>query len=164
MLPSSELNALPTHHQGSEEERLALNLFIALSRGAEAFFSRLHGALGSSDLTPSQFGVLETLFHLGPLTSSQLAEKHLRSRNNLSVVIRNLERDGLVVRKTCPMDRRAHWIELTDAGRNKISQLFPIFLRGLVKECGVLEPSEQAVLRDLLKKLGRNSPDRGADS
>jgi MarR family 2-MHQ and catechol resistance regulon transcriptional repressor len=146
---------MPTHYEGSEEEQAALNLFIALMRGSEAFFSRLHHCLDGFDLTPSQFGVLETLYHLGPLTSSQIAEKHLRSRNNLSVVIRNLERDGLIVRKSCPKDRRSHWVELSPSGRVLIEGVFPRFVAELVRECSALDGGEQEQLRFLMKKLGR---------
>jgi MarR family 2-MHQ and catechol resistance regulon transcriptional repressor len=153
---------MPTHHEGTLEEESALNMFIALTRGTDAFFARLHNCLIGFDLTPSQFGVLETLYHLGPLTSSQIAEKHLRSRNNLSVVIANLERDGMIARKICPNDRRSHWIELTETGRTRIEQAFPHFLRGLLRECSVLSQDEQELLRGLMKKLGHAPKDETA--
>ncbi len=154
---------MPTHYKGNAEEELALNMFIALARGTEAFFARLHSVLSAADLTPSQFGVLETLYHLGPLTASQIADKHLRSRNNLSVVIRNLEREGLVARRLCPNDRRAHWIELTDLGSRKISAVFPGFVENLVRECSSLNTHEQTELRRLMKLLGGSRIAQTAD-
>lgn len=146
---------MPTHHEGTEEERRALDLMIKLARGSDAFFARLHTPVAEAGLTPSQFGVLETLYHLGPLKPTQLAEKHLKSRNNLTVVIDHLERDGLVSRKKCPQDRRAHYVHLTDAGRERIQAVFPSFVRQVVNEASVLTDEEQALLGTLLRKLGK---------
>lgn len=145
---------MPTHFKGTEEERRALDLFIKLARASDAFFSRVSEPMQHMGLTPSQFGVLETLWHLGPLTPSQLAEKHLKSRNNLSVVIENLHRDGLVKRERCPRDRRAQYIHLTDLGRQRIERVFPCFVETVLKEVDVLTPTEQDQLSALLKKLG----------
>jgi MarR family 2-MHQ and catechol resistance regulon transcriptional repressor len=102
-----------------------------------------------------QFGVLETLLHLGPLMPSQLAEKHLKSRNNVTVVIDHLERDGLVRRQRCLMDRRAQWIHLTDEGRRTIEAVFPCFVEAVVADTSVLTDEEQDQLCVLLKKLGK---------
>lgn len=146
---------MPSHYEGTETERAALDLMIKLARGGEAFLGRLHGPVQEAGLTTSQFGVLETLWHLGPLRPSEIAEKHLRSRNNLTVVIDHLERDGLIERVRCPKDRRAHHVHLTPAGRARIEAVFPSFVAGLVREASVLTPQEQATLGDLLRKLGK---------
>jgi MarR family 2-MHQ and catechol resistance regulon transcriptional repressor len=146
---------MPTHYEGTAEQRCALDLFIKLARASEAFFARCSEPVQGGGLTPTQFGVLETLWHLGPLTPSQLAEKHLKSRNNLSVVIENLHRDGLVRREQCPKDRRAHYIHLTDLGRDRIAALFPPFVDAVVREASALSVEEQEGLSHLLKKLGQ---------
>ena len=148
---------MPSHHKGTEEERSALDLMIKLARASEAFFSRLHGPVAEAGLTVSQFGVLETLLHLGPLRPSEIAEKHLKSRNNLTVVIDHLERDGLVERVRCPKDRRAQYIHLTEAGRSRIEAVFPNFVEGLVREASVLDAREQIELGNLLRKLGKGN-------
>lgn len=146
---------MPTHYDGTEEERRALDLMIKVARGSEAFFARLSAPMADAGLTPSQFGVLETLYHLGPLMPSQLAEKHLKSRNNLTVVIDHLERDNLVRRERCPRDRRASWIHLTDLGRTQIEAVLPSFVACVVQESSVLTPEEQDQLAFLMRKLGK---------
>jgi MarR family 2-MHQ and catechol resistance regulon transcriptional repressor len=148
---------MPTHYDGTPEERRALDLFIKLARCGEAFFARTTSPILEAGLTPSQFGVLETLYHLGALMPSQLAEKHLKSRNNLSVVIDHLERDGLVRREKCAGDRRAQWIHLTDAGRERITAVLPKYVATTVQECAALTADEQEQLAGLLKKLGRGA-------
>lgn len=146
---------MATHYKGTKEERQALDLMITVMRGSESYIARLMAPLAGMDLTPSQFGVLETLYHLGPLKPSQLAEKHLKSRNNLTVVVENLEKAGLVLRIRCPRDRRAQWIHLTDLGRERVEQTLPIFVENAVREARVLSPSEQETLCKLMKKLGK---------
>lgn len=146
---------MPTHYEGGEEERRALDVFIKLMRAADAVGTRTMRRTGLGGLTPTQFGVMEALLHLGPLSPSQLAEKHLKSRNNLSVVIENLERDGLVRREPDTCDRRAYHVHLTDAGRERIAAAFPAHVRAVVEEMEALTPEEQEQLGHLLRRLGR---------
>lgn len=147
---------MPTHFDGNPDQRRALDLFIKLARASESFFTRCSGPMAEAELTGTQFGVLETLWHLGPLAPSQLAAKHLKSRNNLSVVIENLDREGLVKRVHCPKDRRVQYIHLTDLGRERISKAFPLFVETVTREASVLTSEEQELLSGLLKRLGRS--------
>lgn len=146
---------MPSHYKGTEEERRALDLMIKLARASDSFLGRLQGPVLEAGLTMSGFGVLESLLHLGPLRPTEIAAKHLRSRSNLSVVIAHLERDGLIERVTCPTDRRAYYVHLTEAGRARVESVFPRFVAGLMREVSILSPEEQVQLGDLLRKLGR---------
>jgi MarR family transcriptional regulator, 2-MHQ and catechol-resistance regulon repressor len=145
---------MPTHYRGTDEERLALDLFIKLHRAAGSITTRSLCPIARAGLTDSQFGILETLYHLGPMMPSQLADKLLKSRNNFTLVIDNLEKMGYVRRERSQIDRRAITIQLTDTGREKIADLFPQFAAGLAKQTRVLTPDEQKELARLLKILG----------
>jgi MarR family 2-MHQ and catechol resistance regulon transcriptional repressor len=147
---------MPTHYQGSEDERRALDLYIKLVRASNAVFEAAHDGL--SGLTPTQFGVLEALLHLGPQMPSQLAQKHLKSPNNMTSVLDGLEKMGLVRRERSKEDRRVLWIHLTDAGRARIGDEFPLHVGRLVELTSVLSPEEQETLGTLLRKLGRREP------
>lgn len=146
---------MPTHYQGSEAERRALDLYIKLVRAATSLGEAAFAPLAEHDLTPTQFGVLEALHHLGPLMPSQLAQKHLKSPNNITSVLDALEKQGLVRRERNKEDRRALWIHLTDTGREKIERAFPPHLAELVRLASALSPEEQVTLAALLRKLGR---------
>ena len=98
---------MPTHHKGTESETRALNAFIKLMRATESVSSRLTNILQGEGLTISQFGVLEALLHLGPLSLRQIGEKILKSGGNITTVVDNLEKHDLVERRRCPEDRRA---------------------------------------------------------
>src|SRR6266508_1615661 len=107
-----ERKRMPTHYKGTPQEELALNTLIKLTRATNSLESRLfaHGTLDK--LTPSQFGVLETLYHLGSLCQGQLSQKLLRSTGNMTMVVDNLEKNGLVRRVRSSEDRRMINIEL----------------------------------------------------
>ncbi|MCS7248351.1 MAG: MarR family transcriptional regulator [Anaerolineales bacterium] len=146
---------MPTHYNGTEEEIRALNAFIKLMRAAESLESRLAQRGCLAELTPSQFGVMEALYHLGSMCQSELAHKILKSSGNLTLVIDNLERQGYVVRKRDPNDRRFITVHLTDAGRRKVESVLPCQVKAIVDEFAVLTPEEQETLGRLCKKLGK---------
>lgn len=148
---------MPTAHKGSPAEVAALDAYIKLMRAAETVTSRAHGNLG--DLTITQFGVLEALYHRGPLCAGDIAKKILKSAGNLTLVLSNLERDGLIARKRDRSDARRWIISLTKTGRNRIAALFPQVAASITAEFSHLSPAEQAMLGELCKKLGRGRSD-----
>lgn len=145
---------MATHYQGTEDEILTLNAFIKLTRASESINNRLNRHLAENNLTVSQFGTLEVLLHLGPLNQRAIGEKLLKSGGNITMVIDNLEKNGLVSRKKDPSDRRAVLIHLTDKGKTFISTIFPQHLSKIKKEFSVLNKEEKKKLADICKKLG----------
>lgn len=149
---------MPTHFEGPDDQRRALNTYIKLMRAAESVARRALVVLHDSGLTEGQFGVLEALHHLGPLKLSELARKHLRSPNNLTVIVDNLEKLGLVRRQRCESDRRIIYVHLTAAGEETIAQLFPLHAAAVAQELSVLTCEEQDTLDTLLRRLGKGQP------
>lgn len=102
---------MPTHFTGTPAEARTLDTFIKLTRCTNALLARLAERSSIGELTPSQFAVLEALYHLGPLTQGEVSAKVLKSVSNITTVIDNLERDGFVRRERDAQDRkigRAH--------------------------------------------------------
>jgi MarR family 2-MHQ and catechol resistance regulon transcriptional repressor len=145
---------MPTHYSGTPQETLALNTFIKLTRSVNSLMSRLsqRGALG--ELTVSQFGVLEALYHLGPMCQNELATKILKSSGNMTMVIDNLEKDHLVTRQRNLDDRRMITIRLTEVGEQLIQQVLPAQVAAITEEMSALTSEEQQELGDLCRKLG----------
>jgi MarR family 2-MHQ and catechol resistance regulon transcriptional repressor len=146
---------MPTHYQGAAAEVRALDLIIKLVRCTDSVNHRLEVPLSESGLTTSQFGVLEALWHLGPLCHTDLAKKLLKTGGNLTMVVRNLERDGLVKRQQSKEDRRFQLVRLTAKGERLIRKVFPQHLARLVLLVGELQPAEQEQLADLCRRLGK---------
>ena len=95
-----------TQYKGSRDEVRALSAFVKLIRASESVSARIHRHLADAGLTVSQFGVLEALYHLGPLSQSEIAKKVLKSTGNITLVIDNLEKRDLVKRERQKEDRR----------------------------------------------------------
>lgn len=146
---------MPTRYQGTPEENLALNTFIKLTRATETLMTRLHqrGTLG--DLTVSQFGVLEALYHLGSMSQNELGTKILKSSGNMTMVIDNLEKHGLVTRQRNTDDRRMVTVSLTEAGHKKVEQILPDHVTAITEEMKELTSDEQQILGELCLKLGK---------
>ncbi len=144
---------MPTHYQGTAEEEAALNVFIKLTRATESVISRL-SEIATHELTVSQFGTLETLYHLGPLCQGEIGKKLLKSSGNMTLVIDNLEKRNLVRRQRDTNDRRQIFVHLTDEGERLITKIFPPHLAAIVGQFKVLSAKEQATLGRLLRKVG----------
>jgi len=145
---------MSTHYQGSAPEKLALDTFIKLVRAAESFIDRSSSHISAAGLTTSQFGVLEALYHLGPLCQKELAAKILKSSGNMTMVIDNLEKRSLVKRERDCDDRRYYRIHLTDKGFTLMQDLFPQHAATIRKEMSSLSEQEKRDLGSLCKKLG----------
>ena len=149
---------MPTKYRGQPQEVRALNALITLLRASEAFGLSLQRELAGKGLTSSQFGVLEALFHLGPLCQGDLAVKLLRSGASTTAVVEGLERRRLVIRQRTAEDKRFVRVALTGEGRKLIGEIFPGHVRTVTRLFGVLTAAEQEELRRLCRKLGTQLP------
>jgi MarR family 2-MHQ and catechol resistance regulon transcriptional repressor len=144
-----------TRHQGPAHEVRALDAYIKLMRAAESVSTRIHRHLQDADLTVGQFAVLEALHHLGPLFQRDICTKLLMSGGNLTMVVDNLEKRGLVRRERPASNRRLVRVTLTPAGRRTIAKVFPVHAGSVAEEFAVLTDAEQEEIGCLCKKLGR---------
>jgi MarR family 2-MHQ and catechol resistance regulon transcriptional repressor len=143
-----------THYKGTKDEVRALNAFVKLIRASESVSARIHRHLADAGLSISQFGVLEAIYHLGPLSQSEIAKKVLKSTGNITLVIDNLEKRDLVKRERQQADRRYYAVRLTTRGRKHISGIFPRHAAKIMEEMGALNRAEQEALGKLCRKLG----------
>jgi MarR family 2-MHQ and catechol resistance regulon transcriptional repressor len=146
---------MPTHFTGSRAQSRTLDTFIKLTRCTDSLMARIAERNTIGDLTFSQFAVLEALYHLGPMTAGEVGQKILKSGGNMTLVIDNLERDGLVRRERDSKDRRVIHVHLTESGKGKVEVVLPGHVAALVDEFKVLSAKEQEMLGELCKKLGR---------
>ncbi|MGB8885098.1 MAG: MarR family transcriptional regulator [Candidatus Korobacteraceae bacterium] len=137
------------------EERLALTTYVKLMRAANAARNVAARHLGDSGLTLTQFAVLEALYHLGPMSLTDIAQKVLTTGGNLTMVVGNLEKQGLARRQRSPEDRRVLIVVLTAKGKTLIRGLFPQHAAAIAAFLNVLSPEEQKSLGNLCRKLGQ---------
>lgn len=133
---------------------LALGLWVKLARASSTF-----GRLSAKDierygLTQPQFSVIETLGHLGPLPTGDVSKKMLVTGGCMTVIIDNLEKEGLVERTRSANDRRVILVQLTLKGRALFGEMFSKHAEVIADLASVLSEEEQRQLSLLLKKLG----------
>ena len=146
---------MPTHYKGPQRDVVALDTFVKLVRAADTVTGRLYGPMQREHgITESQLGVLEALYHLGPMAQTQLCGKILKSGSNLTTVVDNLERRGWVRRERDSDDRRVQVVHLTAAGKRTIEQAFPGHVSRVAELLCALTRDEQKQLGRLCRKLG----------
>jgi len=137
----------------SPYQRLALNLVYTSNwiqyQQMEIF--REH------DITSQQFNVLRILRgqHPNPIKVSDIAERMLDKNSNTSRLIDKLLAKKLVDRKSCPNDRRAVDVVITETGLELLRSLDPE-IEASENTLARITPEEADLISLLLDKL-RNS-------
>lgn len=138
----------------------ALRLWTILARAYAAVAERVAADLATRELTTSEFGALEALYHKGPLLLGELQRKVLVSSGGMTFVVDRLAAKGLVERRECTEDRRARYAALTPAGEALMRRIFPDHAAAIVDAVGGLSADDQVAAAALLRTLGRNAAGR----
>ena len=141
--------------EGSVEEARAMDTYVKLLRASQSVKARVDGHDCVPNLSESQFGALEAVYHLGPLPQKSIGEKLLVSKSNVVGIVDALEACDFVQRQRDLEDRRIINVKLLPAGRDYLENTMPVFVDAVVEEMNALTAEEQSELARLLRKLGR---------
>lgn len=134
---------------------LPLRVWVVLARAYAAVEARAAADAARHGFTLAEFGVLETLYHKGPLRLGEVQRRLLVSSGGVTYLVDRLVRRGLVERRAVPDDRRTREAALTAKGRRLMSRIFPQHASCIADALAGLSPAEQNRLRGLLRKAGR---------
>jgi MarR family transcriptional regulator, 2-MHQ and catechol-resistance regulon repressor len=137
----------------NENER-ALKLFIVLSRASKVVLEEANKLIETYKLNPTEFAVLELLYHKGRQPIQKIGQKILLSSGSMTYVVDKLEKKGLIERVFCKEDKRVTYMSITDAGNALIEEIFPSHEKKINGLMSVLSEAEQDTAIDLLRKLG----------
>jgi MarR family 2-MHQ and catechol resistance regulon transcriptional repressor len=140
--------------QTANESDLSLKLFIVLSRANRAVSDRVTEDIRSHGLNPSEFAVLELLYHKGDQPIQQIGHQILLASGSTTYVVDKLELKKLLVRKPCPEDRRVTYAAITQEGKVLMDKIFPRHRQAIHEIFAGLNQHEKEILIILLKKLG----------
>jgi MarR family 2-MHQ and catechol resistance regulon transcriptional repressor len=135
-------------------------MWVKLARASTTFNHLTARDIEQYGLTQPQFGVLEMLGHLGPLPAGEISKRMLVTAGCITVILDNLEKDGLVERTRNGEDRRVINVQLTPHGQATFKRIFPKHTKRVTELASVLTEEEQTDLSDLLKKLGIGLKDK----
>lgn len=105
------------------------------------------------DLEPAAYGLLSVLLHQGQMRLTDLAKHIGVGKPSISRQIALLMNIGLVQKEDDPVDGRAQLIELTDAGREKMSLIQTGRQNAFHARLKNWDEAELATLATLLAKL-----------
>lgn len=134
-----------------------LHTWLVLWKATHAVEACAHASIAETGLCMSDFAILESLLHKGPLAVSALGRKVLLTTGSITTAVDRLARRGLVTRHDDPADRRVRRVQLTPAGRRLIKPAFARHQQDVDEVVSVLDPRERATLVALLRKLGRHA-------
>lgn len=108
------------------------------------------------DSAPRYFGLLMLIAHNPGLPQSRLAEAIHLVRSSLVPILDRLEAEGLVERRSSPIDRRSKAVWLTLKGRKLIERLKPLVVEHEDRLTRGFTTAERRQLVELLRRVDQN--------
>jgi DNA-binding MarR family transcriptional regulator len=125
-----------------------------LEKSMDSYFQRKHG------FSRSRFLFLLILLHAdeGRMTANEMAKALNVTKGNITGLMEGLRLDGLVRKAADELDGRLVWIEISDAGRKKMKEIFPDYFRRMGQLMGGLSRQELETFVQLSRKLHQLVP------
>ena len=125
------------------ERNSDIHLQIVLQRAVKKIDGKIGKDFREKGITSSQFSVLDVLYTKGEMRICELIEKVLSTSGNMTVVVKNMEQKGWLYRKSCPKDKRAFLVGLTDEGKKLFENLLPEHRKEIEETYGILSDEER---------------------
>lgn len=143
----------------TEDMKQSLKLFIVLSRAQKAINESANQFFHKNGLNPTEFAVLELLYHKGRQPLQQIGNKILLASGSITYVVDKLEKRGYINRISCAQDRRVTYAEISEEGTAFMAKIFPQHEQQLHETMAALSTEEKEQAIELLKKLGLSIKD-----
>jgi len=131
----------------------AMSTWMKIVRTFHKFSNKEITYFNKNDLTFNQFKVLEVLYHKGDLNIGSITKLTMSTPGNITVVVRNLKRDGWIKAISNKEDKRVSILSITQKGINKMDEIFPRHSKHLTDIMKVLSDEELETLHKLLNKI-----------
>lgn len=127
--------------------------YVRLIRSSEVLHGDVSRGLAVEGLSASQFSTMKVLRIHGALAQRDIAKFILKSGGNITVLVDNLEREGLVARDRDTKDRRIVYVRLTPDGEALFDRIYPEHLDRIREAMSGLTDDECETLRGLLQRV-----------
>lgn len=141
-------------------DALSLKLFVILSRAYRSISDYVSEDMNRYGLNPSEFMVLELLYHKGDQPIQKIGKKVLLASGSMTYVIDKLEAKRLLKRKLCPEDRRVVYAAITAEGKKLMDEIFPQHRAAIETLFEEWTSEQKEAVIELLKRTGRKVLDR----
>ena len=137
-----------------EQPNPNLKALTVIVRAVDALHEVIKQDVAKSGLNPTDFSVLELLYHKGRQPIQLIGKKVLITSSSITYVINKLEKKNYVVRQACPTDRRLTFVELTTEGQTLMDTIFPEHEKTINQVFEGIDPSDIEALINTAKKVG----------
>lgn len=138
----------------SPDQQRALQFWVKLSRAHNAISARATADISRYGLTLAEFGILEALYHRGPMLLGEVQRRILVSSGGITFLVDRLTAKGLVERRQCDTDKRARYATLTAMGERLVAEIFPQHADAIVEAVAGLDERELEEASRLMRKVG----------
>lgn len=133
----------------------SMAVYISMSRVINTLRRENNKLILKHDITLGQFAVMEALYSKGRLSTGEVMEKILSTSGNISVIVKNLEKDGFITRKQDEADKRRFILDLTDKGKDLMDEIVPENLKFMDELISLWDDDEKEELIILMNKFRR---------
>jgi MarR family transcriptional regulator, 2-MHQ and catechol-resistance regulon repressor len=131
----------------------AIDLFLVLQKTYRTMLARVEESKKKVGLGDSDFRVLETLFHHGPLPVNAIGEMIDLTTGSITTAVDRMEAKWLAVRKYHPTDGRIRIVELTPKGRRLIEKACTQLDAEMDEAFASLSQAERRTLIEMLRRV-----------
>lgn len=134
-------------NQGLPWDNPRFKNWIAVARASQLIHQKLGRALSPLDIKVPHLDILANLYRFEGISQQDLAHKLLVGRSNISMLLPQIEKRGLIVRRKDENDKRVLRLYLTEKGRE-------VTLRALAIELELIEHSMSTTTIDECNFIG----------
>jgi DNA-binding MarR family transcriptional regulator len=137
--------------------------WIAVARACQVMNQALGREIASLDIKPPHLDILVNLYRFEGLTQQDLARKLLVGRSNMSMLLPQMEKRGLISRQGDENDRRVLRLYLTEDGRALTEKAMQIQIKVIdgmmesstLEECMSVADVMERMTATVLRRDGR---------
>ena len=142
------------------EPSQSLKLFVVMSKAYRAINDYTNKFIQKEGINPTEFAVLELLYHKGEQPLQHIGDKILLASGSITYVVDKLEKKGFLRRVACPTDRRVTYAQITEDGTEFLEGIFPAHQERIEEIMNVLSNEEKAIAIECMKKIGKATPSK----
>jgi DNA-binding MarR family transcriptional regulator len=143
------MRAKPLHHPSGLVEELGM----LIGRTRRIVWTNAARRLDASGETVLAWQLLSHLVREGKSTQTALAAAVAQHPAGVSRLLDDLEKQGYVLRRRDPQDRRRMYVEASARGKRRFQEGLPEIVAAVDQALEPLGESERRLLRDLLRKV-----------
>jgi MarR family transcriptional regulator, transcriptional regulator for hemolysin len=139
--------------KASEPRTLVEELGMLISKTRRLVWMHATRRLEASGDSMLSWQVLAHLVRVGKSTQTEVALALAQHPAGVSRLVEELDRQGYVLRRRDPRDRRRVHVEASARGRRRFLSILPEVVRGVDQALETLSDQDRRVLRDLLRRV-----------